>query len=132
VFRRRRFLQGRPVRGEGVKDIYWLAPEGREMEEADWTSENGRCLGVALLGDQIDETGERGERITGNSYLLLLNARGEEVSFRVGGRARSLAWERVFDTAHPGGEGAAVTPPDTYQLSERSLALLRLASPRPG
>ena len=32
VFRRRRFFQGRPIRGSGVKDIAWLTPEGARDE----------------------------------------------------------------------------------------------------
>ncbi len=32
VFRRRRFFQGRPIRGSTVKDVHWVTPEGRRDE----------------------------------------------------------------------------------------------------
>src|SRR6478609_6126140 len=33
VFRRRRFFQGRRIRGAEVKDLYWLRPDGKEMTD---------------------------------------------------------------------------------------------------
>ena len=41
VFQRRRFLQGRAIHGEQLKDIYWLTSTGSEMTEEDWTA--GLC-----------------------------------------------------------------------------------------
>ena len=34
VLRRRRFFQGRRLRGAEVKDIMWLTPDGREIRTA--------------------------------------------------------------------------------------------------
>src|SRR5690606_10352468 len=36
VFRRRRFFHGRSIHGVGIKDLYWLRPDGGEMTDADW------------------------------------------------------------------------------------------------
>ena len=36
VLRRRRFFQGRRIRGSTVKDLTWLAPGGAEMTDAEW------------------------------------------------------------------------------------------------
>ena len=36
VFRRRRFFQGRPIKGANVKDVLWLNPGGNEMSEEEW------------------------------------------------------------------------------------------------
>src|SRR6266508_6370221 len=34
TLRRRKYFQGRSIRGGGVKDVAWLSPDGREMDDA--------------------------------------------------------------------------------------------------
>jgi glycogen operon protein len=133
VFRRRHFFQGRPIHGLDVKDLYWLAPSGDEMADSDWDSGCARCLAMGLMGEQIDETDEAGQRIKGDSFLILFNASHENVSFHLGGRARGLDWELILDTSASHPERHALEQLDTYLLQGRSLALLRPKSPaRPG
>ncbi len=43
VLRRRRFFQGRRIRGSTVKDLTWLAPGGAEMTDAEWQAEGMRA-----------------------------------------------------------------------------------------
>jgi len=124
VFRRRHFFQGRPIHGLDIKDLYWLTPAGTEMSDQDWNAGYARCLGMGLLGSQIDETDTQGERIVSGSFLVLLNAHSESVSFRLGARARDQNWERVFDTS-----SAKMTPQilgrlTEYPLQPRSVAVL--------
>ena len=38
VFRRRRFFQGRRIRGSAVKDLSWLQPDGAEMTDEEWNN----------------------------------------------------------------------------------------------
>ena len=71
VFRRRDFFQGRPIHGLEVKDLYWLTPAGTEMADSDWSAGHVQCLGMGLMGDQIEETDEHGRRIIGDSFLIL-------------------------------------------------------------
>jgi isoamylase len=125
VFCRRRFFQGRPIHGADIKDIYWVKPDGTEMSDSDWNTGHASCLGMGLIGDQIGETNEQGERIVGDSFALLLNAHHEPIQFRLGARQLKLRWQCVFDTA------AMNTPPRTFDqsaefpLQARSLAVLR-------
>ena len=81
MLRRRKFFQGRRIRGADVLDIAWLDPSGREMTDETWNSPDVRCLGVRLNGDAIDEVDERGERIVGDTLLILLNAGEDAVPF---------------------------------------------------
>ena len=60
MLRRRKFFQGRSIRGADVQDIAWLDPSGREMTDEAWNAPDVRCLGVRLSGDAIDEVDERG------------------------------------------------------------------------
>jgi isoamylase len=129
VFSRRRFLQGRPIHGEQMKDIYWLTPAGEEMTEEDWRAGFVRCLGLGYVGTQIEETDERGDRIEGESFLLLLNAHHESIPFHVGGRAAARAWEVVFDTASATTRRRLLPNLAEYPLADRSFVLLRLLKP---
>ncbi|MCS6787233.1 MAG: glycogen debranching protein GlgX [Thiobacillaceae bacterium] len=125
IFRRRGFFQGRPVRGEGVKDIAWLNPDGREMSEEEWQQHFARCLGVYLSGAELDEVDARGRPVHDDDFLLLINAHHETIPFRLPGYARADDWRLLVDTSHPQGFVAASHhPPGThYPLEGRSLVL---------
>jgi len=129
VFRRRRFFQGRPIHGEDVKDLYWLKPDGMEMGDGDWRSNHVQCLGMALPGNQIEETDARGEPIVGDSFVILFNARPDMVGFRLGGRHRDLYWVCVFDTAQPDATERRFAHMETYLMDGRSLVVLRADLP---
>src|SRR5204862_3523328 len=61
TLRRRRYFQGRSIRGGDVKDVAWLTPDGREMDDAAWNAGFVRSLGMLLSGSAIEELNERGE-----------------------------------------------------------------------
>ena len=46
VFQRRRFFQGRRIRGSDIKYISWFNPGGEEMTDSDWDAGFIKCLGV--------------------------------------------------------------------------------------
>ena len=129
VLRRRRFFQGRRIRGSTVKDLTWLAPGGAEMTDAEWQGEGIRALGLRLAGDAIDDRGPRGERIVDDTLLLLLNAGEEDVEFTLPDHA-PVGWRLMFDTraadAPTAGSGTVRHGGSTYRLVGRSVALFRL------
>src|SRR6185295_5176216 len=98
ALRRRQYFQGRSIRGGGVKDVAWLAPDGREMDDDAWNADFVKCLGMLLAGNAIDEVDERGETIVGNTLLVLLNAHGAAVPFTLPGLEGQRRWVRVVDT----------------------------------
>jgi glycogen operon protein len=122
VLQRRRFFQGRSIRGSDVKDVSWLAPTGEELDDADWKA-FVRCFGMRLAGDRIDELDERGKRIEGATVLVLFNAHHETISFTLPRRRPGQTWERIVDTAHPEELGGA--SPSPYPLAGRSVAMFR-------
>jgi glycogen operon protein len=125
VLRRRGFLQGRHIRGAGVKDIMWLAPSGLEMTAGEWDADLVRCLGVRLSGDAIDEVNEDGEPIAGDTLVYLLNAGAEEVPFALPSFERQ-PWECLIDTYDSGREGQIFDAGHAYPLADHSLAVFRL------
>jgi glycogen operon protein len=81
VLRRRKYFQGRSIRGGDVKDVAWLAPDGREMTDETWNADSVRSIGMLLPGTAIEETNEHGEPVTGDTLLILLNAHSDKVPF---------------------------------------------------
>jgi isoamylase len=97
VFRRRRFFTG--SRGKGkLPDIDWLRADSTRMGDDDW--ETGKLtLAVFLNGDAIAEPGLRGEPITDDSFLLLLNASPDDVEFTLPAGPYAEAWQLILNTA---------------------------------
>jgi glycogen operon protein len=98
VFRRRRWFQGRPVRGPEAADIHWFTPSGEEMSERDWHTGYAKSLAVFLNGRAIPSPSPTGERIVDESFLLLFNAHWETIEFTLPEKWSS-GWTRVLDTA---------------------------------
>ncbi|MBK7235989.1 MAG: glycogen debranching protein GlgX [Sterolibacteriaceae bacterium] len=133
VFRRRNFFQGRQIRGREVKDVVWLSPEGREMNDEEWSQHFARCFGIYLAGDSLDETDKRGHPITDESFLILINAHHEEIEFRLPAFQGTSGWLVEVDTAHENGLRANGTfPGDSgYLMAGRTLVLLQEGHQRP-
>jgi glycogen operon protein len=127
VFRRRRFFTGES-RGDELPDIVWLRSDGTEMADKDWST-GKLVLAVFLNGDAIGEPDPRGEPVTDDSFLMLLNASGEPVKFTLPDGPYAKQWQRVLDTAHPKDD------PDTRPVKadkqilveSRSVTLMRRA-----
>jgi glycogen operon protein len=103
VFRRRRFFRGPEAGGDGLRDIAWLTPAGEHMTDEDWHTDYARSLGVFLNGEAITEPDPRGRRVRDDSFLLLINAHSEEVSFTLPGPEFGECWGVALDTAEPRG-----------------------------
>ncbi|HEX3843703.1 MAG TPA: glycogen debranching protein GlgX [Steroidobacteraceae bacterium] len=127
VFSRRRFLQGDAVNGDGLREIIWLNPEGREMTEAEWDVTFARCLGLYLAGAAIERRDRRGRLVTDNDFLLLCNAHHEPIPFQLSDPLAQKVWWTVLDTAAATAPFAQqrLEPGTRYTLQGRSLALLR-------
>jgi isoamylase len=125
VFRRRHFFQGRPIHGSEIKDLYWLKPDGTEMTDADWNGPHLRCICMVLPGNQIAETGERGEPIVGNSFAILLNAHYEPIPFQLGARRRVLNWRCILDTAASPTQSRTFEHLSSFPLQPRSMVVLQ-------
>ena len=97
------------------EDTSWLAPEGREMAEADWKLPFARCFGMLMIGQRLAERDGYGQPILDDDLLLLLNAHHEAIEFKLPGEG----WSAVLDTA-----GQKAAPAKSYALQGRSLSLL--------
>jgi glycogen operon protein len=85
---------------------------------------------VRLAGDRMEEVDERGERIVGETLLLLLNADPEAVTFRLPDAQEGQEWERLLDTDAGHDSGRPRRPAQAYELVGHGLAVFRQAAQR--
>jgi len=126
VLRRRKFFQGRRIRGAEVIDIAWLGPSGAEMTDEMWNSPEVRGLGVRLNGDAIQEVNERGDPIIGDTLLVILNAGDQPLSFVLPTSTPTERWDTLVDTADPWQQARRLRAGDRYDLPGRAVAVLKL------
>ena len=123
--RRRKFFQGRPIRGTDIKDIIWLRSDGREMSDEDWNSSWIRCIGVFLAGEMPDEVDEKGNPLVNDSLFILFNSFNEAVDFKI--PDMKIKWRIELNTNSSDAElSANITGPgDEIKVAERSVVLLK-------
>ena len=127
ALRRRKYFHGRSIRG--AKDVAWLAPDGREMDDAAWQSGFVRTLGMQLSGSAIEEVNERGEPITGDTLLVLLNGHTDKIPFTLPPLEAEQQWQRVVDTFDPHTADRIFKAGARYPLQARSVAVFKILSP---
>jgi glycogen operon protein len=126
VFRRKRFFQGRPIKGATVKDVLWLNPVGKEIGEDEWRDGSLHCLGMFLSGQGLDETDERGRKLGDENFLVLLNAYHEDVQFALPSFRPGTCWTAWMDTSREAGLRSVETYDGgtPYPLQARSMVVL--------
>jgi glycogen operon protein len=129
VFCRRRFFQGRPVRGHSrgsLDDISWFRPDGQEMTDDDWASGFGKSLAVFLNGHAIPDLDRRGQEVRDDSFLLLFNAWDQALDFTVPSAEWGKVWTVALDTALdlPPEPGTTYKPAQTVKLGGRNVVVL--------
>jgi isoamylase len=132
AFRRRRFFQGRELRGADAKDITWLTPAGREMTDEEWNNSFARSLGLQMSGLLEGEYDAQGRPEVDDDFLLLFNADQEEVTFQIPPFPEEARWEVFMDTAYSAGlkPDGFLKPGSVYTLRPRSMAVLVNGHPR--
>jgi isoamylase len=131
VFCRRRWFQGRKIRGSDVSDIGWFTPGGTEMSDQDWQTGYAKSLGVFLNGDAVQGFDEHGDRVVDDSFYLMFNAHSEPVEFVLPESKWGEQWTIALDTStrpdHVGVDttGRALGAGEHLHVQGWSLVLLR-------
>jgi glycogen operon protein len=119
AFRRNDFLNGFAHSETELKDVYWLAPEGREMTETDWHDPERRVLGCQFGNEPGD----------GDRLLLLFNASAKAAAFKLAADFPPSAWQPAIDTTSvagmPARQRAILRPGGTVHVEGRSLLVFR-------
>jgi glycogen operon protein len=119
------------LRGSGITDIAWLSADANEMTDEQWDEGYAKSLAVYLNGSTVD-LDRRGEPINDDSFLLLLNAHSEPVSFTVPDARFGDGWSKVLDTADDAveAEGDELEPGASISVAEHSMMVLQAPADR--
>jgi isoamylase len=131
VFRRKRFFQGRPIHGSSIEDIAWLRSDGQHMSADDWDGSNPSTVMIFLNGKGIPDRDELGEHIVDDSFLLLINAHHQPVSFTLPDQSYGRTWDLAVDTADPllaHSRRRRPTPGSRQRVPARSMQVLQCRS----
>ncbi|MEP7312683.1 MAG: glycogen debranching protein GlgX [Pseudomonadota bacterium] len=125
VFSRRRFLRDETL-PNGIKEVVWLRPNGKEMTDEQWHTSFNRCLGVYLAGGAIERIDRRGRPLVDDNFLVLFNAHHEEIAFSLPGFHEDCTWNTALDTARDDAPFAQrlFAPGAAYPLQGRAMAVL--------
>ncbi len=127
VFRRRKWYQGRSIRGS-VDDIAWFRPDAKVMSDEDWSNGFAKSLAVFLNGEVIPTPDQFGRRIIDSSFYLIFNPHWEPVNFVLPPEKWGKNWRFEFSTAltqskngntlnHPAGSELMAEPRSLIVLS---------------
>jgi isoamylase len=125
VFHRRRFFQGRDIRGAGIKDITFFRHDGEEMNDEDWDNQFALTLALRLAGNAMEEVDARGMTVEDDVFFWILNAHHEPMDFLLPEVPEGDQWHLVLDTRDETlpGEERLFDGRSTYQVESRSTVL---------
>jgi glycogen operon protein len=125
VLRRTRFLHGRERSPDGVRDITWFSPSGREKTAEQWQDRHARCLGLMLNGRAGSFRTPDGQPANDEALLIVLNAYHDVVPFILPAISGGAGWRRLVDTTEPdlGDDHALYEVGQPFRVTGRSLVL---------
>ena len=104
------------------------------MASRDWNAPDARAMMVFVNGDAITEPGPRGEPVRDDTFLILLSAQREPVTFTLPGPKFGLSWAITLDTAAgraSEGSGTEHEPGGQIVLAGHAMMALRRTDPAP-
>jgi isoamylase len=128
TFRRRRWFQGRPIKGSSVHDIMWFLPEGTQMSDENWEHGFAKSLGVYLDGKGIKDVDYNSERVVDDTFYIIFNAHHEPLDYVLPEGNGGTSWHKAVDTSDGfiGHDNNPFKSGDAVQVQSRSVMVLRL------
>ena len=114
---------------DGVKDVAWWHPAGKEMTPEDWQNGGLRAFGMVLSGASLEETDVRGRRLKDPSFLVIFNG-GDQGDFVLPPVPKKSAWRVEWSTAEEGADGQEerrVKPGEAFTVQADTVTVLRSA-----
>ncbi|NLD91508.1 MAG: glycogen debranching protein GlgX [Fibrobacter sp.] len=120
TFHRKKFFKGKTLFGGQARDLHWIRPDGKEMNDDDWSIEWTRSLGLLIPGGGIDDVNKYGKRIIDDTFYLVINAHHDTIDFQL--PYSKVPWTLLFDTASKN-TGNRLTGTAHYTMQARAFAL---------
>nr|WP_295924990.1 glycogen debranching protein GlgX [uncultured Dyadobacter sp.] len=128
-FRRRRWFQGRAIKGSDVSDIMWFLPDGQQMSDENWERDFAKALGVFLDGNALKDVDYNAQRIVDVSFYIIFNAHHEPLDYKLPTVQQGGIWHKVVDTniGFIGEDNYDFNSGDSIPVESRSILVLKLA-----
>ena len=125
ILRRGRFLTGEYNPLLDVKDVTWISPNGRELDNGAWHDTKAHCLGM-LTDGRAQASGIK-RPASDATLLLVVNAYHDVVKFKLPEVAGGDRFLCLLDTNVPDRDDAPrFRTGDEYEVTGRSLLLFML------
>lgn len=125
IFRQPQFFHGNHIDGDGVKDIAWLTADGNEVTEDEWRAGDKTSLGVRYAVPRTGRLAAYDGELDRCAFLLLMNAGGGEIAFRLPDARPSNRWIPMLDTASATLQPGSSFPQGlSFPVAAHSLVLL--------
>jgi isoamylase len=109
---------------DGIKDIAWLGPDGREKTPEQWHDPEQRVLALMLNSEAGALLTPEGTAMPGEILLLVFNAQPEPLTFTMPELPRQGVWTCLLDTALTEAETPSRIPSGQgRQIDARSVAV---------
>lgn len=105
-------------------DIHWLTERATIMTDEDWHRGYAQCVGMLLDGEMVGEFNDRGQSITGETVLVLVNASDVDIDFKLPTVSDATHWVNELDTFYSKRHRRRCELEIAYPLKTRSLAFL--------
>lgn len=124
VIHRKEFFRGTKLDdGTYMNEVYWLRPDGKFMQESDWTDKEARSFGLLIEGSGLEETdSSTGRRVKGASLLLICNASHLDVAYKLPKHKDYEHWELAIETSE-GNSASCWKANQLFTAWSRSIAL---------
>ncbi len=129
--RRRKFFQDRTIHNSSSSDIAWYGTDGKELSEDAWSSGWIRSLGMMLNGQTLSIEDDLGNPVLDDSFLLLLNAHHETVTFQLPPAPEGGRWKCLINTNEVANPFKSSPARKRINVEGRSLVMLCERRPRP-
>jgi glycogen debranching enzyme GlgX len=125
ALRQRHHFEGTPSIDGGPKDLAWMHPSGREMEEQDWYDGSLHVIGMFVSGDPLRSPGPHGEQQRDSSFLIWLNSGDDAVEVTLPENDWVQEGEVVLSTDEDHPIGTPVHSGDVLKFGARTVVVLR-------
>jgi isoamylase len=128
---RSKFFQDRAIHNSTSRDVAWYGTDGEELSEGTWNSSWVRTFGLMLNGQTLNVCDQLGNAVIDDSFLLLVNAHHEAVTFALPPPPEGGRWKCLLNTDDIAAPFKAVPARKRIRLEGRSLRLLCERRPDP-
>ncbi|MGI4750419.1 MAG: glycogen debranching protein GlgX [Janthinobacterium lividum] len=127
VFAKRSWFKGHSIKVDGLNDIAWFLPEGKEMSEENWSHDFAKSLAVYFNGNEINAVDLEGKKVVDDNFYVIFNAYHEPLDYMLPPEKYGDTWVKVLDTTEDciSENGTTFKATENINVAGRSIVVLK-------